>query len=100
MRKYHDSLIKALKDPVEAAEYLNVALEEGDENMFLIALRNVAEARGGISKLSHKTKLNRPHLYKMFSKHGNPEIHTLAQILHQFGLQLAIKPEIQRHKAA
>ncbi len=52
MRRYHDSLIKVLKDPGEAAEYINAALEDGDTEMLLVALRNVAEAHGGMSKLS------------------------------------------------
>ncbi|NNJ95165.1 MAG: transcriptional regulator, partial [Halobacteria archaeon] len=46
-RPYQDYLIEALADPVEAAGYLNVALEDGDKELFLLALRNVAEARLG-----------------------------------------------------
>ena len=90
MKRYHDSLIKALKDPVEAAEYLDAVLEEGDKKMFLVALKNVAEARGGLTKLSNVTKLNRANLYKVFSKRGNPEIQTLWNVLHTFGLRLSV----------
>ena len=97
MKLYHDVLIRALKDPAEAAEYLNAVLEEKDPKMFLVALRNVAEARGGISKLSHQTKLNRANLYRIFSKSGNPEIQTLSHILNNLGLRLAV--EIKSHHA-
>src|SRR3989338_5214134 len=90
MKKYQESLIHALKDPREAAGYLNAAFEEGDPEMFLVALRNVAEACGGMSKLSRVTKLNRANLYKVFSKNGNPEVRTLNQILEIFGLRLAV----------
>ena len=90
MRKYHDSLIEALKDSKEAAGYLNAALEAGDKEMFLVALRNVAEARGGMAKLSRQAKLNRANIYKVFSKHGNPEIKTLTHILRIFGLRLSV----------
>ena len=90
MKRYHDSLIKALKEPVEAAEYLNAALEQGDPKMFLVALKNVAEARGGMVKLSRAAKLNRANLYKIFSKRGNPEMQTLANVLSIFGLRLAV----------
>lgn len=100
MKHYHDSLIKALKDPQEAAEYLNAVLEEKDEEMFLVALRNVAEARGGLSKLSSSAKLNRANLYKILSRQGNPEIQTLAQILHNFGLRLAVAPEEKQIRRA
>ena len=92
-KSYHESLIKALKDPLEAAEYLNAALEEKDEKMFLVALKNVAEARGGMAQLSRAAKLNRANLYKAFSKHGNPEIQTLWSVLHTFGLRLAVTAE-------
>lgn len=91
MKRYHESLIEALKDPEEAAEYLNAVLEEGDKKMFLVALKNVAEACGGMSKLSRVTKLNRANLYKIFSKSGNPEIQTLSNILGIFGLRLAVE---------
>jgi len=43
---YQEDLIEALKDPREAAAYLNAAMEEGDRELFLLALRNVAEAHG------------------------------------------------------
>jgi len=42
--EYQRDLIEALKDPVEAAEYLNAAIEDGDKETFLLALRNVTEA--------------------------------------------------------
>lgn len=101
MKRYHDSLIKSLKDPAEAAEYLNAVLEDGNNEMFLVALKNVAEARGGMAKLSHTTRFNRANLYRTFSKVGNPEIHTLTSILNNFGLRLAIATKSkQRSRAA
>ena len=96
MKRYHDSLIRSLKDPAEAAEYLNAVLEDGDSEMFLVALKNVAEARGGMVKLSHAAKLNRANLYRICSKAGNPEIHTLASILKNFGLRLAVATRAKR----
>ena len=62
-KKYQDFLIEELKDHDEAVAYLNAALEEslkGDEeskHLFLLALRNVVEAQGGISKLAKKLSL-------------------------------------------
>ena len=43
---YQEDLVEALKDPREAAAYLNAAMEEDDRALFLLALRNVAEAHG------------------------------------------------------
>lgn len=45
---YRDDLLKDLQYPIEAAEYFNAALENSSEGMFLMALRDVAEARGMI----------------------------------------------------
>jgi len=59
---YQEDLIESLKDPREAAAYLNAAMEDGDRALFLLALRNVAEAHGGMSSVSQKAQLNRESL--------------------------------------
>jgi DNA-binding phage protein len=46
--EYQKDLIAALKDPVEAAAYLNAAQKEGDRETLLLALRNGAEANSGM----------------------------------------------------
>ena len=62
-KKYQEFLIEHLADHDEAVAYLNAALEEslkGDEesqHLFLIALRNVAEAQGGVGALAKKLML-------------------------------------------
>ncbi len=96
---YHDELIKDLKEPLEACAYLNAALEEGDRKHFLIALRNVAEAQGGLLALSRRLHMNRGHLYRLLSDKGNPEIASLHQILRAFGMDLAIIPRKGRKAA-
>ena len=69
MGNYEEWLVNSLKNKKEAATYLQVALEEyqtdGDLEAFLLALRHVAEAQGGIGKLSKKTHLDRESLYKI-----------------------------------
>jgi DNA-binding phage protein len=51
---YQPDLIESLRDAGEAKEYLNAALEEDDPELFLLALRNVAEAQGGVGQLAEK----------------------------------------------
>ena len=99
-KPFRDSLIKALKDPVEASEYLNAVLKEGDVNLLLEALRDVAEAQGGITKLSRQTKLNRANLYQMLSAHGNPRIHSVENVLRAFGLKIGVLPDPKAHRRA
>ena len=93
MRKsmaYQTDLIESLRDAQEAEEYLNAALEENDPELFLRALRNVAEAQGGVASLAEKTKLNRESLYRMLSERGNPELRSLEALLHALGFRLAV----------
>ena len=92
-KSYRESFIKGLKNPVEASEYLNAVLKEGDVNLLLEALKDVAEAQGGLSYLSKKTNMNRSNLYKMLSEHGNPRIQSLETVLKVFGLRIGIIPE-------
>ena len=94
---YQEDLIEALKDSREAAAYLSAAMEEGDRAVFLLALRNVAEAHGGMQAVAGKANLNRENLYRMLSKKGNPEIKSIFNLLHSMGLKLTVEP---KHKVA
>lgn len=87
---YQSDLIESLQDPREAEAYLNAELEENDPELFLLALRNVAEAQGGVAELAEKAKLNRESLYKMLSKRGNPEFRSLEALPHELGFRLAV----------
>jgi len=51
-RRYEDVLDEDLRDPAEAVGYLNACLEDGDPEVFLLALRDVARARGGVATLA------------------------------------------------
>ena len=44
-RSYKTGQLERLKDPAYATEYINAAMEAGDNTAFLLALRNVAEAQ-------------------------------------------------------
>ncbi len=95
---YQEDLIEALKDPREAAAYLSAAMEEGDRGLFLLALRNVAEAHGGMAAVSEKAKLNRESMYRMLSKKGNPAIKNILTLLYSMGLKMSIEPLIRPSK--
>jgi len=95
---YQENLIEALRDPREAAAYLNAAMEEGDRELFLLAMRNVTEAHGGMAAVSAKAKLNRESMFRMLSKKGSPEIKSIMTLLHSMGLKLSIEPKVKRTK--
>jgi probable addiction module antidote protein len=88
--KYETNLKKDLLDPVEAAEYLNAALEDGSQEVFLMALKDVADAKG-ISEIARKTTLNRENLYRILSTQGNPKLKSLNSVLQSIGLKLSIE---------
>ncbi len=95
-KNYQEWLLEKLKDRDEAVAYLNAALEEslkGDEesqHLFLVALRNVAEAQGGIGALAKKAHVGRESLYKTLSGTGNPKWHTLVSLCVAMGLNLRL----------
>lgn len=92
-RSYKEDLLKTLQDPAEAREYINAALEDGDPHVFLLALRDVAEARGEISVLEKETQMNRQHLYRVLSAEGNPELNSLMMILGALGYRFVVEEQ-------
>lgn len=85
-------LVERLKDPAEAAAYLEAALEDGDQAVIMLALRQIAQAQGGVAEIARKAKLTREATYKMLSKSGNPELRSLSAVLRATGLRIAVKP--------
>ena len=89
---HRPQLLEWLKDPANAAAYVEAALDEGDPAGILQALRNVADSRGGVARIAEKTGLNREALYRTLSKRGNPQLKSLAAILGATGLRLSVTP--------
>ena len=98
VRDYQEELLKQLKDPVEAAEYLNACLHDS-KRVFLSGLRNVVEAHGGVGTMSKLTKLNRESLYKTLSTKGNPTLISLTAILSSLGINIEFSAD-KKHKRA
>lgn len=95
-KKFRDYHMEKLRDPAEAKAYLELALEdlhnEGDREAFLLALRDVTEAQGGVDHLVSKTDLKRASVFKALSEKGNPTLNTLDRVLGGLGLRLSIEP--------
>ena len=89
---YEGWLIEQLKDPAEAAAYLEAVIEDGDQATLMLALRQIARAQGGIAHIARKAKLTREATYKMLSKAGNPELKSFKAVLKATGLRIAVKP--------
>ena len=80
------------KSPAFAAEYLRAALEDEDEpRVLLIALRRIAEARGGLAKVAKAAGVERESLYRALSARGNPRLSTLVAVTKAVGLKLTVE---------
>ncbi len=92
-RTLQELIVENVQEPQEAAAYLKAALADDDERVFLLALRDILEARGGgIGDLAESTGLNKQNLYRMHSIKGNPRLTSLKTVLHSIGFEMDIKP--------
>jgi probable addiction module antidote protein len=76
--------------PRSASQHLDTALQKGDRPSFLLALREVVEASGGMSRVSRRSHLSRESLYAMLSRTGNPEIKSVWSLLKALGLRFCV----------
>lgn len=96
VKNYKEHLLKQLQESEEAAAYLNAALQDDDPHAFLLAMRDIAEAQGGMSWLAEHSELNRENLYRTLSLKGNPRFFNLLAVLDAFGLELSIHAKTKR----
>ena len=92
--KHHDIAMAELfkGDPAYALQLLNSILEQGDQREFLIALRQMTQACGGVQSVAERAHLSTTQLYRTLSPTGNPALSSLTAILKVMGLRLAIQP--------
>ena len=89
-------------DPIERLEtteaqeaYLEAAFEEGDPDLIVAAIGDIARARG-MSEIAASARVSREVMYKSFRKGGNPTLATLSQVAGALGYKLALRrdPEV------
>lgn len=90
---HDEALIRELRaKPKFAAEYLRAALEEKDEpGVLLLALRRIAEAKGGLARVAEAAGVERESLYRALSSKGNPRLSTLIAVTRAIGLKLTVE---------
>jgi len=90
---YESWLTERLKDPAEAAAYLEAVIEEGDQAAIMLAMRQIAQAKkGGIAAVARKAHRTREATYRMLSKDGNPGLDSFMSLLKATDMQLSVKP--------
>lgn len=91
-RSYEQALAEALKDPQEAAAYIEAVFELDEPQTLLLALRQVAKAHG-MAEVARRAKVGEKALYKSLSETGNPTLTTVCKVLHAVGLRLTVTAE-------
>ena len=79
-------------DPGHAVALRNLILSEEDRASFLVVLRQMAKAFGGVSKVAGQANLNETTIYRLLSGQGNPQLSSIMAILRVMGLRLAVVP--------
>ena len=80
-----------LEDEETIVEYLNIALEDPNPEMLLLAVRNITRARG-MTQLARDTGLGRESLYKALSEGAKPRYDTILKVVRALGVKLHAAP--------
>ena len=88
---YDDSMVKTMKDPVEASAYIEAVMELDEPAALLVALRHVANAHG-MAEVARRADVGDKTLFKALSAEGNPTLVTVHKVLVAVGLRLSVAP--------
>ena len=90
-RAHDDAMAEMLREDLAlAVELLNGILADGEQGEWLIALRQMTKAFGGVPKVAEEAHLNPTQLYRTLSATGNPAVSSLSAIFKVMGLRLAV----------
>ncbi|MUG95388.1 transcriptional regulator [Scytonema sp. UIC 10036] len=96
-RSYLEYLISSLKDPQEAAGYIQTFLELEEDGagleMLGSALKDVIDARLQANNLSETARQHYEKLDKILAETGGAEIYTLIEFLNALGYRIALAPK-------
>lgn len=73
------------------AEYMSAVLEAGDTDLLLLALGDVARARG-MAQVAKDAGLGRESLYKALAPGAKPRFDTVLKVARALGVKLAVQP--------
>ena len=76
------------------AAYLNAALEEGDPDLLMAAIADVAKARG-IAKVALDAGVGRESLYKTLAPGAKPRLDTVFKLLQALGVRFHAVPDAE-----
>ncbi len=80
-----------LTDEETIAEYLNAVIAEGDQDLLLSAIGDIAKARG-MTQIAEASGLGRESLYKALAPGAKPRFETIIKVLRVLGVDLSLTP--------
>lgn len=92
---FSENLLKELKDPEFAAEFLNAAIEDFYEDRdiasFNHALGYILKS-GNISQIAKAADVSRSHVYRIFNGESKSTFIDMLNLLRATGFDLVVKP--------
>ena len=79
-----------LTDEAAIAEYMTAVLETNEPDLLLLALGDIARARG-MSQIAKETGLGRESLYKALAPGAKPRFDTVLKVARALGVKLTAK---------
>ena len=80
-----------LDDEAAIAEYMTVVLEADDPDLLLLALSDIARAKG-MSQVAKESGLGRESLYKALTPGAKPRFETVVKVAKALGVRLTAEP--------
>jgi probable addiction module antidote protein len=79
-----------LTDDAAVAEYVTAVLETGDPDLLLLALGDIARARG-MAQVAKDAGLGRESLYKALAPGAKPRFDTVMKVAHALGVHFTAR---------
>ena len=80
-----------LNDDEAIAEYMTVVLEANDPDLLLLALSDVARAKG-MAQVAKDAGLGRESLYKALAPGAKPRFETVMKVARALGVKFTVQP--------
>ena len=80
-----------LNDDAAIAEYMTLVLEANDSDLLLLALSDVARAKG-MAQVAKDAGLGRESLYKALAPGAKPRFETILKVARALGVKFTVQP--------
>ena len=83
--------VRYLTDDAAIAEYMTAVLDTEDTELLLLALSDIARARG-MAKVAKDAGLGRESLYKALAPGAKPRLDTILKVVRALGVKFSAHP--------